>query len=140
MTVNRRNALGAMIGGAVAGPKFAKATLSDVGSALGDGVALNSISHEAAGKMVGYAPETLAMLRRVASGAFSAEDFDLFQAMFLSRYASVESTIEADPAFNVAVLKSVSRSAAHVIAHGHRVRAARAKAINMAVEQLLQIS
>lgn len=75
MTITRRGALGAMIGGAVAGPEAAK----QVAKTVSDGIALQNAPHPIDGwaaKQVGLSNEEIAKFRRFAAGDITFEEIE----------------------------------------------------------------
>lgn len=134
MSINRRSALGAMIGGMAAGPEAAKAVVDTVAKAAGDGLALQSAAFSGISETLDF---PLAKLERIASGNISDEDYDE-SPRWMFDYVPPRS-LPTDYEANLHVLKSVSPQARRAIAHGRRVGEARRDLVRKAIKTLMSL-
>lgn len=141
MRINRRSALGAMIGGAAAAPEAVK----QVAKMASDGTALQSAAHPFPGFIygdevsegLGFSPKNLAILKRIASGNFSDEDYKQADLLLAGYFPSVH--VGTDHEGDIAVLKSVSPQARRVLAHRRVLADARREIVKAAVATLMSL-
>lgn len=138
MTINRRSALGAMIGGAVAGPSAAKSAIDAASSFASEGIALKNVAHAEAAKMVASIPsDVVATLKRIASGDFTDEDYNEGTWRFSGFFCPQK--IVQDHDADLAVLKSVSLQARRVLVHNRQLADSRRRMMQEAMERLLSL-
>ncbi len=131
MTINRRGALGAMIGGVVAGPKAVETVLKiSPEEFLRGGM---KIAFADLAKTTGVHPKRLARLRRVANGDIKDSDYDSHWTSYVS------GSIRVDPSVEFGEMRSVSKAAGRVFAYTKLKDKARKELIDDAVKSLTNI-
>lgn len=140
MTINRRGALGAMLGGAVAAPSVADQIASAASRMGATGVAPGGMAAKAVAEKAmsllddGPSQEQVERWTRLATG--QALDDDLEWLTDPTNWRQIDRKLPLDDATHLASLRSVSPAAQRVLCHQRALKRAREYTVKNAIEQL----